>query len=52
MYEYECNECGYCWLDDGYSSCPMCGNTEDIIREDYVIPQPETLRKAESEDLK
>ena len=42
MNEYECT-CGYIWIDDQNYGCPMCQNYNDIIRRDYVIPQPETF---------
>lgn len=40
--EYECT-CGYVWIDDANYGCPMCQNHVNIIRRDYVIPQPENF---------
>lgn len=44
IYEFECY-CGYVWLDDKNYGCPLCEARENIIRRDYVIPQPETFNR-------
>ena len=40
MNEFEC-PCGYIWIDDQNYNCPMCGEQDDVIRQDYIIKQPE-----------
>ena len=44
QYEFECS-CGHTWIDDQNCGCPMCQNHEDIIRRDYIIPQPEMFNR-------
>lgn len=49
IYEFECSQCGYIWLHDANYGCPMCGKQDDVVRRDYVIPQPETFAKHNGE---